>query len=211
MPPPDVPHSTGPLAVTGQVEGTRETILKLEKLDKGIPAVVRKQVALAAQAIERGAKKRAKVGVSGFMRSGIHRVFEEQGLVAVVGANSKYAAMQEFGTSRYGKQTNRQPLPTGYRHGSTHKLPVRVSGFVGFGGAKRWEVVPELALWAKRKRVNPMGLALAIAGRVPRRGGRKIPGVPARPFLGPPFREEARQFPANVAKAIDDFNGGLAK
>lgn len=76
--------------------------------------------------IDRNAKKRAPVGVSGQLRAGIHPTFAKASAkepLGIVGSYAKHAAWMEFGTGSRGKGSYVGSIPPWYRHGSNVKQP----------------------------------------------------------------------------------------
>lgn len=172
--------------ITVRVHGREATLATFRRLSRYSKLMLAQLVTSTALAVHRGAVERLQDGVdTGGLRSSVHILTLEGGLAAAVGTNKKYAAFREFGTSREGARTNKQPLPQGYSHGSDHAMiPSKV-------------LVP----WVRRHR-DALGvdtqeeienMAFAVAFMIAARGGHK-----AKPFLGPAAEAEARPFERGV-------------
>jgi len=167
------------IAVTFELNGQRQVIAQLKRLTRQVFDDIGRAINSSALAIDRAAKLRVPVD-TGRLRSSIRLVFNKGTfplVAASVGTDVKYAKFVEFGTAKMGKKTNRQPLPPGYSYGTSHQVPPTAA----------------LAGWARRHKLDPWAVAVAIA----KRGGN-----PARPFLFPAFEGERPRLYNRVVKAV---------
>lgn len=172
-----------------QVFGKKEVVKTLKDWSVSTRLKVIKAVNASAMRIRNTAIRKCPSGVSSALRQSIHPKFYASGEVATIGTSLHYAKYVEFGTGPYGQKTNKNPvLPTWYKYGSSQRMPIIRVG-------DKFAVVPALALWSKRKNVNPWYMAKMIAERG---------GVAGQPFLYPAFAEERPKFIRAIEKIIKD-------
>lgn len=192
----------GPLTIRITVNGVQQFLRVLERLSSESRKALKNIVNASSMRMRTGSIQRAPSSF-GDLRRSIKVDFFDNGMAATIGSDLAHASFVEFGTGPLGKATAlsgqgfgaKEFVPSGYRHGSTHKLPVKVVGRTGFGGKPKFDVVPELKLWAKRHNLDPWAVAIAIK----KRGGNK-----ARPYLFPSFMEEKPRMLNNITRALGD-------
>lgn len=167
------------------------------------------------------ARTAAPVGVSGRLRAAI-RPFQVKArggdalLLGGVGTNLDYHQFVELGTSRMGAKTLRFPLPIGYQHGLKHKFPGRIGNVGmatrGYAQGLRFQrkgliPFPAIQLWARRKGVNAVALAMRLTGRGFTGKGfgtsRSLPGVRSQPMLNKGLAREQPLFFPRVQAAFE--------
>jgi len=187
--------------ISVELTGTRELAGRFRVLSRQAKLEVAQAITRSALAIHAGAVRRCR-GDTGRLRSSIRLMTLDGGLAAAVGTNVKYAKFVEFGTGPLGARTNKQPLPPGYTHGASHKMPP-IAALIPWvrRHARSFGATRLRGAGFGAKVVNDQdairGLAFVIARKIKQRGGNV-----ARPFLYPSYAEERPKFMSAIRVAL---------